>query len=52
MDTPYYKNLIPDMTEHGNDILSVAPEEGLVLFVHDNILKSDAMPIEKIGNFF
>ena len=26
----------PEMTEHGNDILSVAPG-GLFVFVHDNI---------------
>ena len=34
----------PNMTEHGDDILSVALEEGLFLFVHD-ILKNDTMPI-------
>ena len=32
--------------------LSVAPGDGLFLFVHDNILKSDAMPIEEMVNFF
>ena len=37
----------PDMTEHGHDIFSVAPREGLFLFVHDSILKSDAMAIEE-----
>ena len=42
----------PDMTEHGDDILSVSPEEGLFLFVHDNILKSDAIAIEEIVTFF
>ena len=40
------------MTKHGDDILSVAPGEGLLLFVYDNILKSDAMPMEEIVNFF
>ena len=42
----------PDMTEHGDDILIVSPEEGLFLFVHDNILKSDTIAIEEIVNFF
>ena len=41
----------PNMTEHGDDILRVALEEGLFLFVHD-ILKSDAMPIEEMVNFY
>ena len=45
--TPYYKNLNMNITEHGDDILSVAPGEGLFLFVHDNMLKSDAVPIEE-----
>ena len=40
------------MTEHGGDILSIVPEGGLFLFVHDNILKSDAMPIGEMINFF
>ena len=40
------------MTEKSDDIVSVAPGESLFLFVHDNILKSDAMPIEEIVNVF
>ena len=40
-----------DMTEQGDNILSVAPG-GLFLFAHYNILRSVAMPFEEIVNFF